>query len=329
MLEDIENQGWIGAGERRLVGRSLTALALLFAVVAFVVHTGRFFARKFYASTGRAEWIWADHLLSRRIPIVFFAATSFDLPPRRAYVKVNVSCDPEYTLFFNGHQIGGARFEETRAIDVYDVTPFARERDNRVLIAARSATGVGGLIASVDFADDVRNIVVTSADWKLYAAWSPELAQRDLPMPTRKTVALGRPPIGRWDYLPRVPRTIATDEWQEVAPAAVSRLRVKLPKVEVKSGVAVTAYEEVDAIAYDFGHVAARPRIVRSSDSGEEVVRIRFANAPEELAAEGKVEDVAFARGERVVTEPSSRRFRYVLVYGSDARAFILQKKAP
>ena len=252
------------------------------------------------------------------VTIVFFAAKTFDLPQRRSFIRINIVCDPEYTLFFNGHEVGGARFEETRALHVYDVTPLAREKGNRIVVATRSATGVGGLIASVDFADDVRNLVVTAGDWKLYSQWSPQLGDRDLPLPQRPIAVLGRPPIGRWDYLPRQPRTVARESWSEQTASSVESLRVQLPKVEVKSGVAV---------AFDFGHVEARTRFTRSNAGRDEVIRIRFANAPEELRAEGRVEAIAFARGERVVTEPATRRFRYVIVYGSDAVASVLTKK--
>lgn len=322
-------EGWISQRDRRLVRRWLLTLAIAFAGVAFFVHTGRFYARKFYASTGRAEWIWAEHRLSSRTPVVFFAAKTFDLPPRRNFVRINVACDPEYTLFFNGREVGGGRFEERKSIDVYDVTPIARERGNRIVIAARSAHGVGGLLASVDFADDVRNAVVTSKDWTLYAEWSPRLGLRDLPLPTMPLAVIGQPPIGRWDYLPRERRDVAGQSWQLREPVTVERLRVKLPKVEVKSGVAVTAYETVDATAFDFGHVEARARIIRDDARSHEAVRIRYANAPEELAGEGMVESVAFARGERSVTEPAARRFRYIIVYGSDARASVLEKASP
>src|SRR3954466_14371160 len=65
------------------------------------------YAHKFYDVTGGAQWIWAPHQLSRNLPVAFFATREFDLPPNRYFTHVKIAGDPEYTLWFNGTEIGG------------------------------------------------------------------------------------------------------------------------------------------------------------------------------------------------------------------------------
>jgi prolyl-tRNA editing enzyme YbaK/EbsC (Cys-tRNA(Pro) deacylase) len=55
-------------------------------------------------------------------------------------------------------------------------------------------------------------------------------------------------------------------------------------------------------------------------------VRVRFANAPEELTAiEGEILPFAFGAGENTLIDPDVRQFRYVIVYGGRATADVLQ----
>src|SRR5436190_13584655 len=160
--------------------RRLTFIALAAVLVTFSLsRLWLLYAHKFYDSTGRAEWIWARHQLSRDIPVAFFATREFDLPPNRYFTRIKIAGDPEYTLWFNGTEIGSGRTADAHALDVYDVTPLARTSANRMVIGVRSQEGVGGIIASIDVAPEVRNVVVTDGTWHIVRRWMDDLMVRD------------------------------------------------------------------------------------------------------------------------------------------------------
>src|ERR1700730_5062560 len=92
----------ISADDRRLMRRLTIALLVLFGLVAASSRLYLLYAHKFFDVTGRAQWIWAQHQLSRDIPVAFFATRNFDLPPNRQFARIKIAGDPEYTLYFNG-----------------------------------------------------------------------------------------------------------------------------------------------------------------------------------------------------------------------------------
>src|SRR5260370_38797081 len=103
-------------------------------------------------------------------------------------------------FWFNGKEIGGREVGEEAALDVYDVTPLARTTGNRLVVALRSTTGVGGLIAAVDISPETENYVVTGRDWKIFRRWTDE---RGLPDPPAcralRPQPLREPPLARLD----------------------------------------------------------------------------------------------------------------------------------
>ena len=167
--------------ERQLVRRLTIVLLALFAGVAAYSRLDLLYSHKFFDITGRAEWIWAQHQLSRETPVAFFATRNFDLPPNRQFTRIKIFGDPEYTLYFNGREIGGRRVGEESALDVYDVSKLARDRGNRIVVAARSPNGVGGVIASVDVSDEYQNVVPTGSGWAIVRRWRDDLIVRDPP----------------------------------------------------------------------------------------------------------------------------------------------------
>jgi len=264
------------------------------------------YSHKFFDNTGRAEWIWLNHRIASGDPQAFFATKDFDLPPNRYFTKIKIAGDPEYTLWFNGREIGGRRVGEQPTLDVYDVTPLARTKGNRIVVALRSPNGVGGLIAAVDVSADYQNLAVTDASWRIVKRWMPDLVARD---PASAFVAaplrLGRPPARRWNYLETVKRDFT------------------LPTVDIIEGVAVAVAKKTVATAYDFAPMTGRVRLTIAGDSyASRAIKVRFANERSELMTiEGSVEPVVFAPGERSIIDPEVRRFRYVMVYGGGVRA--------
>jgi len=314
--------------ERQLV-RRLTILLLLIAGLTFAFsRLDLLYGHKFFDVTGRAEWIWAQHQLSLNLPLAFFATRNFDLPPNRQFTHIKVFGDPEYTLYFNGSQIGARRVGEESAIDVYDVSAFARDRANRIVIAARSANGVGGLIASVDISPEYENIVPTGREWAIVREWRNDLLLTDPPPRLMQSaMRIGRPPIGRWNYLSRRPGAPTRPVQRIVSPKSSFRFKTAIPMVEDRSGVLVVLPRPITATVYDFGSISGRARLTMGYDNGtSRAIRVRFANAPAELrAVEGPVEPFVFAAGERTLIDPQERQFRFVMVYESAASVEVAQ----
>ncbi len=318
----------ISAGDRRLARRLIIVLAAVVAVVAAFSRLDLLYSHKFFDLTGRAQWIWPRHQLSRDIPVAFFATRDFDLPPNRSFAKIKIAGDPEYTLYFNGARIGGRRAGEEGALDVYDVSMLARDKANRIVVAVRSPNGVGGLIASIDVSADYKNVVPTGSEWRIVRRWRDDLVLRDSPASWIESPTLiGRPPIGRWNYLSLRPGVFAPPTRRIVPPRTSFSFKTALPDIDVLGGVAVVVSRPVGATAYDFGPISGRARLTISYDNGvSRAVRVRFANNVSELMTiEGPVEPFVFAAGERTITDPQQRQFRYVMVYGRQATVEVVQ----
>ena len=317
---------------RRLLAarcKLLASIALAALLASFAIdRLWLLYAHKFYDVTGRAQWIWAQHQLSRDIPVAFFATREFDLPASRYFTRIKIAGDPEYALWFNGTEIGGRRTAEAQALDVYDVTALARTSANRMVIGVRSRDGVGGIIAAVDIAPDVQNVIVTDGDWHIVRRWMDDLMVRD-PDPSAITtpMRIGRPPIGRWNYLARREGKRARPPQRILEPRAAFDFKSALPRVEIRAGVAVTVMQPKRATVYDFGPTTGRARLsLRYISGAAHAVDIRFANERSELLTiEGQVEPFVFAAGEQTIVDPVERRFRYVMVYGGEASAEVVQ----
>lgn len=320
---EIRRSGVAGAVTRRVrsLGHDLKEIAALVPV-----RNGHFdgaLARQ----TLRDMFIRDDRPMgSSDNPLAFFATLDFDLPPNRYYTHVKVLGDPEYTIFFNGREIGGRRMGEDSKLDVYDVSPLSRTGRNRVVVAVRSTTATGGLIASIDLSPEVANYVVTGPSWKIVRSWSPDLLLRD-PAAVQKPVLLGAPPNGRWNYLEPQDRPL------EVPPAIVVEARnafsfgTALPELRDASGTTIVTRRPERATAYDFGEVDGRLRITRLYNVElPAMVKVRFANIPEELRPiEGLIRSFVFAPGEATVTDTEVQHFRFASVYGRPVQAVVLK----
>ena len=311
---------------------------LTIALLAILVFVGAFhrldllYSHKFFDVTGRAEWIWARHQISRNIPVAFFATRNFDLPPNRAFTRIKIAVDPEYTLYFNGVQIGGRRAagsgRDDVALDVYDVSTLARDRGNRMVIAARSSNGVGGMIASIDVTAEYQNVEPTGNGWNIVRRWRDDLVVRDPPSSwITPPMLIGRPPVGRWNFLSRRAGVLAQPLRKILQPSAMFSFKTAIPTIEDRSGVVVAGARPIGATAYDFGPTSGRARFTIALDSSvARAIQVRFANDRSELiAVEGPVEPFVFASGERSIIDPQERRFRYVMVYGGQATVTVAQ----
>src|ERR1700682_3511084 len=107
-----------------------------------------------------------------------------------------------------------------------------------MVVAVRSANGVGGLIASIDIAPDFR-FMGTGRDWHIVTQWRPNILLRDNGLVLRPML-LGRPPARRWNYLTRRPGQLAAPVKSVLPPKEPISLRTALAEIQLVEGFAVT-----------------------------------------------------------------------------------------
>jgi hypothetical protein len=314
----------------RVLGRRLLIIAAaVFVIVAAVSRLELLYSHKFFDNTGTAQWIWQQNRLAQGDPAAFFATHEFDLPPNRSFTRIKMLGDPEYTLYFNGVAVGGRHVgDDNEALDTYDVSALARDKKNRMVVAVRSANGVGGLIAAIDLTQEFGNFVVTGNDWHIVRRWRDDLLLRD---PSSADITrpqlLGQPPARRWNYLVQRDAKPFALVQRVIAPRESFDFETALPEIAVIGGTAVTVSRKTHATAYDFGPISGRARLtIRNVGNAARNVTVRFANDRSELfTVEGNLEQFVFAAGERVILDEETRNFRYVTVYGSAASVDLVQ----
>jgi len=308
--------------------RLTLVLAFVFLFTAAFSTLNRTYSQKFLATTGTAQWIWAQHRMSSNEPVAFFAARDFDLPAKRYYTRLKIAADPEYELFLNGRQIAGRRTSaEEPELDLYDVSQLVQTGHNRVVITVRAPQGVGGLLASIDIAPETENWVVSDGSWTIYRRWHPDLLVRNADVPSEPPMIVGPPPVGRWNYPAIAARALTPPPAKTLPPRESFPLIAQLPAIRTRGGVAVAVAEHARATAFDFGFTRGRVRLTRDFDHGtSRVVNVRFANIRPELElVEWNLRPIVFAPGERSVTTTESHSFRYVLVFGRGITAEVVQ----
>jgi len=315
--------------DRILIRRLIIIAAAIFVIVFAVSRLELLYYHKFFDNTGTAQWIWQQSRLAQGDPAAFFATHDFDLPPNRSFTRIKMLGDPEYTLYFNGVAVGGRHVgDDNEALDTYDVTALARDKKNRMVVALRSANGVGGLIASIDLTDTFGNFAVTGKDWHIVRRWSDDLLLRD-PSPDQisRPQLLGQPPARRWNYLVQRDTKPFAPAQQTIAPRQSFDFETALPEIAVIGGTAVTVSRKTHATAYDFGQVSGRARFtIHDVANAARSVTVRFANDRSELfSIEGNLDQFVFAAGERVILDEETRNFRYVTVYGSAASVDVVR----
>jgi hypothetical protein len=292
-------------------------VAAVLGAFIFFFYTHRFYSDRFHRTTGRAEWIWAEHQLASGRPVAFFASHEFSVPERRRFVHLNVAGQQLYTIFLNGQLIGGS-LDDSVSLDRYDISGLVAEGANRLVIAARSDTGVGGILVTVDFGPMAQNAVRSGRHWSVEREWRPQMLSTAAPAAEAPQL-LGRPPIGRWNYPRRRQREVMPVRLGRVEAVSITQVQAGLPEIRIVSGFAVAGRREAEATVFDFG--PSRGRIVIQRQAGEqEVVRLRFLNLIDELLEDAPADGFVMAAGEAVALDPRVRDFRYVAVFESDAR---------
>lgn len=312
---DIRRTGWI-----------LVRIAVILAlVVGALSRLDRMYEEKFYGKTGDAEWIWIDRDPLARRPVAFFAVRNFTLASPVRLVTLKIAAEPSYEIWFDGQQI--ARHAPGRSVvdlDVYDLTKLARPGTNRIVVGLRSANGIGGCLAGIDVGADRQNEIVTDSSWRIFDRWSAALPEKDpRHFASENPLLLGRPPSGRWNFPDAVDRTIEAPPEHEIQAVSRREVQTRIPVVKIVSGVAVLAGRELPATVLDFGHVQGWG-VVGRQRKGTEAVLVRYLASIDQLRVEASPERLVIARGEPFVVDPEERRFRYMVVYEQDAKAWLL-----
>jgi len=308
--------------------RLTIVLAFIAVFTAAFAKLNRVYSQKFLATTGVAQWIFAQHPLSSGEPVAFFAARDFTLPAKRYYTRLKIAADPEYQLFVNGREIAGRQVGDQPDLDLYDISNLVQTGRNRIVVAVRAPQGVGGLLVSIDIAPEIQNWVVTDRDWSIYRRWSPDLLLHDVPeLHAQSPMVIGTPPIGRWNYLTLVPRALTPLPANATEPRASFPMLALLPAIRTRDGVAVAVTDRARATVFDFGFTRGRVRVTRDRDHGvSRVIRLRFANISNELGLiEDNIRPLVFAPGERTVTTTEAHSFRYVMVFGQRVGAEVVR----
>lgn len=311
----------------REIRRWFRVAGALFVVAALCSFFSGFYRAQFYSATGEARWIWPETKLSSGAPIAFFAVKEFEVPLNPPFVRIKIACDPEYTLYFNGQVVGRALEGSAVTLDVYDVTSLARQgKANRIVVAARSANGVGGLIAAVDYAPIRENDVVTNDSWRLDAEWRDELPLRDVELPALPVRVLGKPPFGRWNDLTLAVRERETLSATRLEPGESRAVTLPVSRIRVVGGVAVATREREPATAWDFGNFTGRALLHDASgDLGStRLVRIRYEQNFGDFGLDGPIREIALAPGESTYLDPRPATARWVAVFGSGATPAII-----
>jgi hypothetical protein len=166
------------------------AAVLIGSAAALALH--RAGADRALRTTGRAEWIWYSSRVPKPTPLRFYAVREFALAavPPRAIARVFV--DREHVLYVNGERAGGAVQRPGDALAVYDITLLLRPGGNRVVVAAASPTGIGGILFALDLGAET---LVSDGRWRVDrdAAALKEQARY-------RPVVWGRPPLYPWGY---------------------------------------------------------------------------------------------------------------------------------
>jgi len=328
MRQPVLDDALVSPEDRVLLRSLLAALALGLVLFGGFVTIHRLYSEKFFRLTGEAQWIWAPHRLASREPVVLVATREFDLPAGTGGARVSVAGDPGYSLYLNGVLIGERNNHDEVSLDRYDVSRVIRQGRNRVVAILRSPNGIGGFLFTLDAGPGRRNVLISDGSWKIYRAWHHDLPLRDPEgLAPLAPMILGRPPMGRWNYLEArgmIPAGSERPVTRVMEPKSFRSVTADLPEKKVLSGVAVIARTSLPATLFDFGRVQGKGRLILAPGETR-VVRVRYLSDASELSdLEGTVVPLVIARGEETVTDSETRAFRYMAVFAPDALAVVL-----
>lgn len=302
------------------------AAGLVLVATALVAFISGFYSRKFHLETGRASWIWIEHPLDEREPIAFFAVRDVEVPSSPPFVRLRLACDADWTLYLNGEAIAGGEASPAPSLNVLDLTERARKGvANRFVVALRSSTGAGGLLASIDYAPMRENDVATDGSWSICRTWTSGLMTGEVSCDERPLV-FGTPPFGRWNYPESIQGKLysagATDL---IVPIERVDATISTREIRVIDGLAVESSRDMPATRFDFIAIHGRATVSLPEPVEEvTVVEARYAEVPGELERKADNRLFVFAPGESTVADPVARAFRYLAVANVEATVGVI-----
>lgn len=304
------------------------AAGIVLVVTALATFLSAFYSRKFHLETGRAAWIWVSHPLDEKKPVAFFAVRDVAVPPDPPFVRLRIACDADWTFYLNGVEVAGGGATSSPRLVSFDLSDRARKGElNRFVVALRSASGVGGMLASIDYAPLRENDVVTDRSWSICREWSESLLSGTVTC-GEEPLVLGQPPFGRWNYPESsTGRPYANDGRGALPAADVRQGAVSRSEIRVIDGLAVASATELSARRFDFGLVEGRGRVTLPHPVSEvTVIDVRYADTDDELRAVAREPLFVFAPGESSLTDPVAREFRFMAVAHDTAEAAVVEE---
>jgi hypothetical protein len=144
--------------------------------------------------TGKARWIWATwddvKTLQTPHPVLFRASKSIRIDRRVERARAKIFAGPTYRLFVDGVLVAAGGQKPGDPLDVVDLPNGLAAGNHEIEIEAASASGVGGVLFSLDLSDYGRNAVVSDGSWKVG---------------DRPVWVWGEPPMYPWRF-PRLPK---------------------------------------------------------------------------------------------------------------------------
>jgi hypothetical protein len=212
--------------ERRRGRKSwITALAALLALVA--AESLYRSARVAASGWAGARFVWAEdaRVGSAR---AFYFARDFSVPHGAALsdARILVLGDEQYQVHLNGVWVGGGSYQPGEPADHYDVSGLLRPGLNRLVVEARSATGVGGVLAALYLHGEDRPLVASDESWRVLGHHVDGIVPGTYRIDEGAAAAvLGRPPWGRWrSPRPGPLRSAAPLEVREVWAASLEKV---------------------------------------------------------------------------------------------------------
>jgi hypothetical protein len=180
--------------------RRVAQLALLLAGLVAVECAYRYW-RVRSSGWGQARFVWAEDARGGAAR-AFYVARDFRVPEgaRLSGARLVAMGDEEYQIHLNGAWVGGGSYRLGAPAGQWDVSELLRVGGNRLVVEARSATGVGGVVLAVFLGGDEQPFVATDATWRVFGRHADGLVEGTFRIDDGDAPrVLGRPPRGRWE----------------------------------------------------------------------------------------------------------------------------------
>jgi len=192
----------------------------LLAVLAGVAESGIARLRSMNTEPGLgARWIWAQNVVRAGEPLTFYAARDFELEEGVEKAWLSLAASESYVLWVNGQAVGSGIWRDgSKVADLYELSDWLERGHNRLVVELRSATGAGGLLATLRFGELGHAALVTDAHWRIFRQAEPRLLRglaRLEELEGGEEPQLWQwPPTGRW----RLDRLVARPDLRAADP---------------------------------------------------------------------------------------------------------------